>query len=439
MIETLWMTTRRLAPSRVTPPVNACWIEDNKANRTKATTMDRSVNSVRSFRRFKLLQMRWKNLMRGTGMREWWNSGATGRPATPRSSSTPWHHFFSFQRLVAELALVQINRPAGAGGGVRVVRDHDDGLAMLAIERLKQIQNLVAGFAVQIARGFVAEQQSRVGDNRARDAHSLLLAPGELAGIMSCAMGQADDAQRGRHVIFPLGLSQVRQEQRQLHVALRREPRKQVVGLEDKADVPGAPGGELALGQVAHLLPREADAATGRAVQPANQIQQRAFARPRRAHEREEFALGHFQMQVRQHLNILRAAMEDFFDAVQIHQRAVSFCGFAHGFFSFTRSPFFNPAGGFTTTRSPAETPALITDSSPPGLLTVTARRSARPFCTTQTTSRPSCCWRAAFVTATVRLAAGAPASVSRTPPFTLISGKIRGSSSSKPTRNRSA
>src|SRR6266576_444197 len=358
-----------------------------------------------------------------------------GKPPTLQYSTTPLLPFFSFLRFVSELAFVEIDRPAGAGGGMRIVRDHDARFAVLAVERLQQVENLVAGFAVQIARGFVAEQQRWVRDNRARDAHTLLLAAGELAGIMFGAVCQAYDIQRCRHVLFPLGFRQVRQEQRQLHVAFRGEHGKQVVELENKADVPRPPGGEPAVGEFVDVLARDAHAAAGWAVQPADQIQQRAFARPRRPHQCEEFALRNFQMQIRQHMNVLRAAMEDFFNAVQIHQRAVAFCGFAHGFFSFTGSPFFNPAGGFTTTRSPPETPALITDSSPPMLLTVTARRSARPFCTTQTTSRPPCCWRADFVTVTVVLAAGTPGSVSRKPTFTLISGKIRGSSLSKPTR----
>ena len=68
--------------------------------------------------------------------------------------------------------------------GVRVVRDHDDGLAVLAVERLEQAENFVAGFAVEIAGRFVAEQQRRIGDDGARDADALLLAAGERARIM---------------------------------------------------------------------------------------------------------------------------------------------------------------------------------------------------------------------------------------------------------------
>ena len=46
-------------------------------------------------------------------------------------------------------------------GGVRVVGDHDDGLAVLAVERLQQVEDLVAGLAVEVAGRLVAEQQRR--------------------------------------------------------------------------------------------------------------------------------------------------------------------------------------------------------------------------------------------------------------------------------------
>ncbi len=64
----------------------------------------------------------------------------------------------------------------GALGGARVVRHHHDGLAVIAIERLQEIENLVAGLAIEIAGRLVGEQQRGVGDNGAGNADALLLA-----------------------------------------------------------------------------------------------------------------------------------------------------------------------------------------------------------------------------------------------------------------------
>ena len=122
---------------------------------------------------------------------------------------------------------------------------------------------------------------------------------------------------------FPLGLGQVRQQQRQFHVALRREHREQVVKLEDEADVPRAPRGQLAVGQFVNALARDAHRAAGGAVQPADQVQQRALARTRRPHQRQKLARRHFQMQVLQHVDVLRAAVKDLLHPIHVHQRMV--------------------------------------------------------------------------------------------------------------------
>jgi peptide deformylase len=109
-----------------------------------------------------------------------------------------------------------------------------------------------------------------------------------------------------------------------------------------------------------------------------------------------------------------------------------------HGFNSFTAAPSINPLGHSTITRSPALSPALIIDSSFPLLLTVTARRSALPLCTTITTSLPSFCWMAlagTIISVPVGAVWALAASVSRNATFTLISGKMRLSSLSNPTR----
>ena len=84
--------------------------------------------------------------------------------------------------------------------GVRIVGDHDDRLAVLAVERLQQVEDLVARLAIEIAGRLVAEQQRRVGDDRARDADALLLAAGQLPRIVVRAVAEPDDrrARSGR-------------------------------------------------------------------------------------------------------------------------------------------------------------------------------------------------------------------------------------------------
>ena len=89
-----------------------------------------------------------------------------------------------------ELAFVEVDGARGAGGGVRVVGDHDDGLAVLAVERLEEAEDFVAGFAVEVAGRLVAEEQRGVGDDGPRDADALLLAAGKRARIMPLTFGE---------------------------------------------------------------------------------------------------------------------------------------------------------------------------------------------------------------------------------------------------------
>src|SRR5512143_3431647 len=104
-METFWRTISRLAPSIVTPPVSACLIAESTPKRTNATRIDSNVSPVRSFFRFRLLQMRCQYLIP------------------------------SFHRFVTQLALVQLDDAGGAGGRVGVLRPQEHTLAALAAKR----------------------------------------------------------------------------------------------------------------------------------------------------------------------------------------------------------------------------------------------------------------------------------------------------------------
>ena len=145
---TLLMSTSRSSPAISTPNANELRIVIRMPNSRNAMKIDSSVKVVRNLRRQMFFQMSGRNFM------------------PPRSpASTP---------------LSRCSVRLRALGGVRIVGDHDDGLAVVAVERLQQIEDLVAGLAIEVAGRLVAEQQRRVGDDGARDADALLLSAGEL-------------------------------------------------------------------------------------------------------------------------------------------------------------------------------------------------------------------------------------------------------------------
>jgi hypothetical protein len=164
------------------------------------------------------------------------NSSRSRRRVRFDHTGKGWHQAASCQA-----ALLEVDRALRTHGGVRVVRHHDDGLAMLAIERLEKIEDLVPRLAVEIAGGLIAQQQRRIRDNGASDADALLLSTRQLAWPMPGAVVQRDQRERRGDALATLGTIEFREQQRQLDIALRSKRRQQVVHLEDEADVIRAP------------------------------------------------------------------------------------------------------------------------------------------------------------------------------------------------------
>ena len=73
---------------------------------------------------------------------------------------------------------------------------HHEGQA-LAVQLIKEIENLCGGLGVERAGWFVGEQEAGVVDQRPCNRHPLLLPAGELIGPMVGAVAQPDPRQGG--------------------------------------------------------------------------------------------------------------------------------------------------------------------------------------------------------------------------------------------------
>jgi hypothetical protein len=116
-----------------------------------------------------------------------------------------------------------------------VGRDHH-GHAHL-IEALEQSHDLERELRIEIAGGFIRNEQCRFGDDRPRDAHPLLLAGRELQGAIALMAEQADLVERRAHTLVDFALRHAGDDQRQRHVVRHRPVVQQFVVLEYHTDL----------------------------------------------------------------------------------------------------------------------------------------------------------------------------------------------------------
>ena len=173
-----------------TPMLNAARIAISTPNSRNAITIDSIVKMVRTLRRSRFRQDQRKELHAAAS----W----TSRP---------------FSRCSVRLA-----RAAACGSCVTMTM-------VLPCSRLsagQQLEDLVARLAIEVAGRLVAQQQRRVGDDRAGDADPLFLSARQLARIVVGALAQPDHAQRHLHPPLAIGGSELGQQQRQLDVLAPR-------------------------------------------------------------------------------------------------------------------------------------------------------------------------------------------------------------------------
>ena len=109
------------------------------------------------------------------------------------------------------------------------------------------------------------------------------------------------DARQGFNRLFLIGHAV--KILRQHHVLDRSEKGNEVKLLEDESNFLGAHTVQVSRGDTGHVLTVEPDFARRRAIKATDQIHQRRFTRPRRAHDGEPFAARNVQRDVVERMN----------------------------------------------------------------------------------------------------------------------------------------
>src|SRR6185437_441738 len=180
--DTRFMTTSRAVLMRLTACLMPTLTPCSAPNRRKAVTIDRNVRTVRALRRRRAAQISGTYFNRYSRLRA---------PAARQRAPNPSPGVAAGLGLrdgplvgLDEPPLVDVQSARGVRSGKRIVGDHDDGLALLAIQDLQQPQNVLRAPAVKIPRGLIAHQKRRVGNQRTGNRHALLLPTGELGGLV---------------------------------------------------------------------------------------------------------------------------------------------------------------------------------------------------------------------------------------------------------------
>ncbi len=79
-----------------------------------------------------------------------------------------------------------------------IMRDQQQGVAAPVHQFAQQVHDAIRLNAIQVARGFVGQQDHRIDHQRASNGDSLLFATGKMLGEMMAAMRQTDTGQRLR-------------------------------------------------------------------------------------------------------------------------------------------------------------------------------------------------------------------------------------------------
>ena len=193
-----------------------------------------------------------------------------------------------------DAAVAEADEPRSVLGDVVLVRDEQDGDAALLVQALEDAHDLDAGARVEVAGGFVGQDDRRLVDQRAGDGDALLLAAGELVRHVVIALAEPDRVERRQRALVPLGgLEAVLRavEQRQLDVVERGRARQQVEALEHEADLLVAHARQLVLRRLGHVLAVEHVLTGRRPIEAAGDVHERRLAGAGRPGDGDELAL----------------------------------------------------------------------------------------------------------------------------------------------------
>jgi len=201
---------------------------------------------------------------------------------------------------------MHVQHPVAAGGLSRIVGDQHEGCLVLLLPAEQKLNDLRARRFVEIAGWLVGDEDRRMGRERARDGDPLLLAAGQLGGIMVAAIAQAD----GRELGFGAqkSITCPRKLERHRDVFQRGHGRDEMEGLKDDADIGAAKAREFVFVKLPEVLSGNQRRAGVGALEPRHDHKQRRFARARWAKQTDRLAAFYIKGDIFEDVNAIGPA-----------------------------------------------------------------------------------------------------------------------------------
>ena len=176
------------------------------------------------------------------------------------------------------------------------MRDHHDEL--VARDFLEKLHHLHARIGIERAGRFVGQQNVRLVYQRAGDGDALHLAARELIGALMQLVSKPDPLERFLRALSALRPADAGNGQRELDVRQNRLMGDQIIALKNKADGVIAIGIPVAIPVFLRGNSVDDQIAAVIAVQAADNVQQRRFARPARPQHGDEFIVPQVQVHI---------------------------------------------------------------------------------------------------------------------------------------------
>src|ERR1035437_8673027 len=215
------------------------------------------------------------------------------------------------------MAVTQTDGAAGAFAHTGIMGDENQGFA-LGIQFIENFHNLHAGGGIEIAGGFIGQDDERIVDQRAGNGHALLLAAGKFKGFVIDPIRESDARGKfaGAFPAFVFGTILV--VERDFDVLHHRKLLDEIVRLENETKPRSTNSGEGVVIHARHILATEQIVAGRGPVKTAEEIEHGGFAAAGRTHDADVITGGDVKGHTAQCLNRVRTHLVGLADVVKL-------------------------------------------------------------------------------------------------------------------------